>query len=115
MKQLLLAMVLMVGGWMSPVDVTQAGQLPSYYPDHFSGYGVVDDIGGAGGTIVIGDVGFQVVDHVIVHGLTSRTIPFSKIRKGDMVGYFVSSSSNGEVQAISEIWLLPDDYAVSEE
>jgi hypothetical protein len=116
MKSMILAMVLIMGAWVLPVGITQAGSLPSHYPERFSSVGTVDWIGNSGDKIVINDTGFTVAEYVVVHGLYSKTVPFSRIRKGSRIGFFLSSSNNADGgSVIKEIWLLPDDYGQGSE
>ena len=81
--------------------------LPSYYPkEGFQRVGTLDDLQLGRQVIVINDVAFTMSDNLIVHSLTSYSVPSSRLRIGSQVGYKFSRQGG----LITEIWLLPKGY-----
>lgn len=81
--------------------------LPSHYPaEGFNRTGVVHAIYYDESRIVINDVPYLYSSAIIVHSLSSRRAPFSRVRTGTKVAYKLGSD-----RKIIEMWLLPPNYS----
>jgi len=89
------------------VSAAALADLPGYYPKTgFQRVGTLDDVQPDRRMVVINDIPFSVSDNVIVHSLSSFSVPFSRLRLGTKVGYKMASGG----RTIVEIWLLPNSY-----
>jgi hypothetical protein len=86
---------------------TAAAQtLPGYYPkDGFQRTGHIDAVHLSENRIVVDDISYYLSDSVVVRSLSSPTAPIQRLRKGAHVAFRSTPD-----QALSEIWLLPDNY-----
>ncbi len=84
-----------------------AQSLPGYYPDDgFQRTGTLDGIDHQRQLIVIGDVQFRMASNMVVHGLSSYSIPKERLKIGQKLGYKLSP--NGRL--IMTLWVLPKNY-----
>jgi len=83
-----------------------ANEFPNYYPgDGFQRTGRLDAVQLDNRRVVIDDIPYQLADNVIVHSLTSYSVPAERLQAGSIVGYQTSGA-----RLIMKIWILPRDY-----
>lgn len=80
--------------------------LPDYYPSEgFQRTAQIDAFIAEEQRIVVGDISYQLADNVIVHTPDSYSVPRTRLKVGDRIGFRM-----GGGRRIVEIWLLPRGY-----
>lgn len=86
-----------------------ARDLPDYYPKNgFGRAGQIDAVHLDEDRVVIDDIPYQISATVVVHSLSSYSVPKTRLRPGIKVAFKV-----GGGRAITELWLLPQGYDVT--
>jgi hypothetical protein len=89
------------------VSAVVASDYPDYYPKKgFQRTGMLDAVQLNRQRIVINDVPYSLSNNIIVHSMSSFSVPATRLRPGTIIGY--SMARGGRL--ITEIWLLPRDY-----
>jgi len=89
------------------VSVAAASDFPEYYPKSgFQRTGTLDAVQLDRQIIVINDIAYTLSNNLIVHSMSSYSVPATQLRPGSTIGYSMSSSG----RLITKIWLLPRDY-----
>ena len=89
------------------VSVTAASEYPDYYPQSgFQRTGTLDAVQLDRQQIVINDLRYSLSNNLIVHSMSSYSVPATRLRPGMTIGYSMASSG----LLITRIWLLPRDY-----
>jgi hypothetical protein len=89
------------------VSVAAASEYPDYYPKSgFQRTGTLDAVQLDRQQIVINDVRYSLSNNLIVHSMSSYSVPATQLRPGLTIGYSMASSG----RLITKIWLLPRDY-----
>ena len=90
------------------VSVTAASEYPDYYPKSgFQRTGTLDVVQLDRQQIVINDVLYSLANNLIVHSMSSYSVPATRLQPGLIIGYSMASSG----RLITKIWLLPRDYS----
>lgn len=85
---------------------------PNYYPkEGFQRVGTIDAIQAEEQRLVIGDLAYAMSSNLIIHSPRAYSVPQSNLRVGGKIGFKLV---RGGERMITEIWLLPDDYAGGE-
>lgn len=82
---------------------------PNYYPkDGFQRVGTIDSVQAEEQRLIIGDLAYSMSSNLIIHSPRAYSVPQSNLRAGGKIGFKLV---RGDERMITEIWLLPDDYA----
>lgn len=88
-------------------NVVAASDFPDYYPKAgFQRTGTLDSVQLDRRMIVINDVRYSLSNNLVVHSMSSYSVPVTQLTQGSTIGY----SMAGGGRLITKIWLLPSDY-----
>ena len=91
--------------WIAGSAIAQS--LPAYYPSEgFQRTGRVDAVLADTRKIIINDIPYVLSDNAVVHALNSYSVPLSRLRSGNTIGFRTSGQ-----RQVTTIWILPDNYA----
>jgi len=100
LRVVLVATILFVGA-------AAASGFPEYYPKSgFQRTGTLDAVQLDRQIIVVNDIAYSLSNNLIVHSMSSFSVPATRLSPGTTIGYSMSSSG----RLITKIWLLPRDY-----
>lgn len=88
-----------------------AGKLPTYYPEHFQGSGIIDRIDFGSGEIVVNDSLLALSDTATLNSLSKEGDSLGRLHKGVRIGYRYDNIDG--LKLITTIWLLPSNYGQS--
>lgn len=96
------------------VPLAWGASLPGYYPKPLPATATIDRVDTSHRRVIMNDSVYWLSDGVIIHTPHQKFAPVSTLSKGQRATYrFIYGA--GQHKLLTEIWILPSSYGLSEE